>query len=441
MFDVNNFDAIRISLASPEAIKSWSYGEVTKPETINYRTLRPEFGGLFCERIFGPQKDWECACGKYKRIRFKGVICDKCGVEVTRAKVRRERMGHIELAAPVSHIWYVKGTPSRLGLLLDISPRNLERVLYFAAYIVTSVDTEARTQLVADIYAELEETKAELRHDAEEKIAEITGERDADLSNLTSGHSSLMREIDARLKRDIAEVEKEYETIHDELEQMLGEGATEAVEFLGQIIVREGEAINDDRLARPQGGARHADRGVAGAGGAREGIQPGALRRGGGSEPLRGGRAHQEDRRGGRGAHLRGAGAGGRDHPRDRSLAADADHLRGAVSRLAGDRAGHLLGGHGRGGDLRHRRQDRPRRDGDETARRHRDDERPEAQEGDEAAARCRGAAQERQPAGVDDLHRPARHPAGPPPDGATGRWPLRDLRPERPLSSRHQPQ
>jgi DNA-directed RNA polymerase subunit beta' len=104
MFDVNNFDAIRISLASPEAIKSWSYGEVTKPETINYRTLRPEFGGLFCERIFGPQKDWECACGKYKRIRFKGVICDKCGVEVTRAKVRRERMGHIELAAPVSHI-------------------------------------------------------------------------------------------------------------------------------------------------------------------------------------------------------------------------------------------------------------------------------------------------------------------------------------------------
>jgi len=128
VLDVNNFDAIRISLASPEAIRSWSYGEVTKPETINYRTLKPEHGGLFCERIFGPTKDWECYCGKYKRIRHAGTVCDKCGVEVTRAKVRRERMGHIELAAPVAHIWYVKGTPSRLGLLLDISPRNLERV-------------------------------------------------------------------------------------------------------------------------------------------------------------------------------------------------------------------------------------------------------------------------------------------------------------------------
>ena len=142
VLDVNNFDAIRISLASPEAIRSWSYGEVTKPETINYRTLKPEHGGLFCERIFGPTKDWECYCGKYKRIRHAGTVCDKCGVEVTRAKVRRERMGHIELAAPVAHIWYVKGTPSRLGLLLDITPRNLERVLYFASYLVTEVDEE-----------------------------------------------------------------------------------------------------------------------------------------------------------------------------------------------------------------------------------------------------------------------------------------------------------
>ena len=146
VLDVNNFDAIRISLASPEAIRSWSYGEVTKPETINYRTLKPEHGGLFCERIFGPTKDWECYCGKYKRIRHAGTVCDKCGVEVTRSKVRRERMGHIELAAPVAHIWYVKGTPSRLGLLLDISPRNLERVLYFASYLVTSVDEEARAR-------------------------------------------------------------------------------------------------------------------------------------------------------------------------------------------------------------------------------------------------------------------------------------------------------
>ena len=131
------FDAIKIGIASPEMIREWSYGEVKKPETINYRTLKPERDGLFCERIFGPTKDWECHCGKYKKIRYKGKICDRCGVEVTRAKVRRERMGHIELATPVSHIWYFKGIPSRMGLLLDISPRILEKVLYFAAYIVT----------------------------------------------------------------------------------------------------------------------------------------------------------------------------------------------------------------------------------------------------------------------------------------------------------------
>ena len=136
MLDVNNFESMRIGLASPEQIRAWSYGEVKKPETINYRTLKPERDGLFCERIFGPTKDWECHCGKYKRIRYKGIICDKCGVEVTRAKVRRERMGHIELAAPVSHIWYFKGIPSRMGLILDISPRSLEKVLYFANYIV-----------------------------------------------------------------------------------------------------------------------------------------------------------------------------------------------------------------------------------------------------------------------------------------------------------------
>ena len=130
------FDSIKIGLASPEKIRDWSYGEVTKPETINYRTLKPERDGLFCEKIFGPTKDWECHCGKYKKIRYKGVICDRCGVEVTKSSVRRERMGHIELAAPVSHIWYFKGIPSRMGLILDISPKVLEKVLYFASYIV-----------------------------------------------------------------------------------------------------------------------------------------------------------------------------------------------------------------------------------------------------------------------------------------------------------------
>ena len=132
----NTFDSIKIGLASPDMIRSWSSGEVTKPETINYRTLRPERDGLFCEKIFGPTKDWECLCGKYKRVRYKGKVCEKCGVEVTTKKVRRERMGHIELAAPVSHIWYFRAIPSRMGLLLDISPRLLEKVLYFAQYIV-----------------------------------------------------------------------------------------------------------------------------------------------------------------------------------------------------------------------------------------------------------------------------------------------------------------
>ncbi|KPJ53017.1 MAG: hypothetical protein AMJ37_01940, partial [Dehalococcoidia bacterium DG_18] len=148
MLEVNDFSAVRISLASPEQIRSWSWGEVTKPETVNYRTLKPERDGLFCERIFGPTKDFECYCGKYKKVRYRGIVCDKCGVEVARAKVRRERMGHIELAAPVSHIWFVKGTPSSLGLLLDISPRNLERVLYFAQYIVTHVDERAREEAI-----------------------------------------------------------------------------------------------------------------------------------------------------------------------------------------------------------------------------------------------------------------------------------------------------
>ncbi|RFU68637.1 DNA-directed RNA polymerase subunit beta' [Peribacillus saganii] len=152
MIDVNNFEYMKIGLASPDKIRSWSHGEVKKPETINYRTLKPEKDGLFCERIFGPQKDWECHCGKYKRVRYKGVVCDRCGVEVTRAKVRRERMGHIELAAPVSHIWYFKGIPSRMGLVLDMSPRALEEVIYFASYVVTETGDTAleKKQLLSE---------------------------------------------------------------------------------------------------------------------------------------------------------------------------------------------------------------------------------------------------------------------------------------------------
>src|SRR5437867_44987 len=187
MLEVNNFNAIRISLASPQKIKEWSHGEVTKPETINYRTLKPERDGLFCERIFGPQKDWECYCGKYKRVRYKGTICDKCGVEVTRSRVRRERMGHIALASPVSHVWYVKGTPSRLGLLLDISPRNLERVLYFATYIVSQVDEESRARALQEINDVHEETIEELRLKAQDELDEISERIGGQSKTLTEG--------------------------------------------------------------------------------------------------------------------------------------------------------------------------------------------------------------------------------------------------------------
>ncbi|CPZ62953.1 DNA-directed RNA polymerase beta' chain [Mycobacteroides abscessus] len=170
MLDVNFFDELRIGLASADDIRNWSFGEVKKPETINYRTLKPEKDGLFCEKIFGPTRDWECYCGKYKRVRFKGIICERCGVEVTRAKVRRERMGHIELAAPVTHIWYFKGVPSRLGYLLDLAPKDLEKIIYFAAYVITTVDEELRHNELSTLEAEMEvEKKA------------VADQRDADL--------------------------------------------------------------------------------------------------------------------------------------------------------------------------------------------------------------------------------------------------------------------
>src|ERR1041385_8126175 len=166
MADASTFSKIRIGIASPDEIRSWSYGEVKKPETINYRTFKPERDGLFCERIFGPVKDWECHCGRYKKVKFKGIICERCGVEVTRSKVRRERMGHIELAAPVCHIWYLKGVPSPLPLILDISPRPLEKVLYFASYIVTYFD---RPRINEDL--------EEIRQAVQQEIEQITEDR------------------------------------------------------------------------------------------------------------------------------------------------------------------------------------------------------------------------------------------------------------------------
>src|SRR5437868_12491122 len=173
MIDINNFDAIEIGLASSKQIRSWSSGEVTKPETINYRTLKPEKDGLFCERIFGPTKDWECYCGKYKRVRYKGIVCERCGVEVTRSKVRRERMGHIDLAAPVSHIWFFKGVPSRIGYLLDMAPKELEKVRYFAASMVTWVDNDAREKDMKGLEKEVQKVLDSYTAEKEERVLEL----------------------------------------------------------------------------------------------------------------------------------------------------------------------------------------------------------------------------------------------------------------------------
>jgi DNA-directed RNA polymerase subunit beta' len=173
MTELKDFKALKITLASPEDVKQWSFGEVVKPETINYRTLKPEKDGLFDERIFGPVRDFECYCGKYKRIRYKGVICDKCGVEVTHSKVRRERMAHISLAAPVAHVWFFRGAPSKMSLLLDISPRNMESVIYFAQYLIESVNEDAREQLLNQLHTKLAEKKLELQQDADERIKEL----------------------------------------------------------------------------------------------------------------------------------------------------------------------------------------------------------------------------------------------------------------------------
>ncbi|MDO8214130.1 DNA-directed RNA polymerase subunit beta' [Conexibacter sp. CPCC 206217] len=190
MIDINNFDAIEIGLASSKQIRSWSSGEVTKPETINYRTLKPEKDGLFCERIFGPTKDWECYCGKYKRVRYKGIVCERCGVEVTRSKVRRERMGHIDLAAPVSHIWFFKGVPSRIGYLLDMAPKELEKVLYFAASIVTWIDDEARERDLDTLQDEVNKVLDSYAAEKEERLLELRESLERRVEFLETGRQS-----------------------------------------------------------------------------------------------------------------------------------------------------------------------------------------------------------------------------------------------------------
>ena len=250
--EAKDFSALRISLASPEQIRSWSYGEVTKPETINYRRLRPEMDGLFCERIFGPTRDWQCYCGKYKNIRYRGIICDKCGVEVTRAAVRRERMGHIELAAPVAHVWYTRRVPSYLGLLLDVSRRNLDRVLYFAQYVVTQVDEGARERAIDRIQKELALKEQELAGGLEEQV---DGQRVDQLTEEFEVKVKAIQEhFDGELTRLSDEVMSEAQLAQRLVEDQLGQTAVEAISLksIKEVIVPGGETIANDHISRIQ---------------------------------------------------------------------------------------------------------------------------------------------------------------------------------------------
>ena len=219
MLDVNNFDELRIGLASATDIRSWSHGEVKKPETINYRTLKPEKDGLFCEKIFGPTRDWECYCGKYKRVRFKGIICERCGVEVTRTKVRRERMGHIELAAPVTHIWYFKGVPSRLGYLLDLAPKDLEKVIYFAAYMITDVDVDARHEDLPSLEAKLDSEKKKItnRRDSDINARAKKLEEDLKILEKDGAKSDQKRKVKESAEREMNSIRRKIDAEIDRL--------------------------------------------------------------------------------------------------------------------------------------------------------------------------------------------------------------------------------
>jgi len=246
--EAKDFSALRISLASPDQIHSWSYGEVTKPETINYRRLRPEKDGLFCEAIFGPTKDWQCYCGKYKNIRYKGIVCDKCGVEVTRASVRRERMGHINLAAPVAHVWYTRRVPSYLGLLLDVSRRNLDRVLYFAQYVITYVDEDARQKALKRLDEELD--RQSNSSELDEQIESARASRDADLTQIQSRvegiHTDFSHESD-ELSNGVME---EAKALERRITALKGQTLSQPLMFetAGEMIADAGEVVNINEL-------------------------------------------------------------------------------------------------------------------------------------------------------------------------------------------------
>ena len=351
MLDVNFFDELRIGLATAEDIRQWSHGEVKKPETINYRTLKPEKDGLFCEKIFGPTRDWECYCGKYKRVRFKGIICERCGVEVTRAKVRRERMGHIELAAPVTHIWYFKGVPSRLGYLLDLAPKDLEKIIYFAAYVITSVNKDQRHEDLTTLENEMgvERKRVEQRRDAD---------------------------VEARaqkLETDLAELEADG--AKSDVRRKVKEGGEREMRQLRDRAQRELDRLDEIWTSLHQARRPAADR--------RRVDLPGALR------PVRRLLHGCHGRRG------------------DPDPAAELRHP-------------------GRGGEPP---RDHPLRQGSEEAARA------------QAAQGRRGVPDHRQLADGHGARLRPGHPAGPAPHGAARRWPVRHVRPERPVPPRDQPQ
>ncbi len=254
--ETKSMKALRINLASPEVIKSWSYGEVLKPETINYRRLRPEKDGLFCEAIFGPTRDWQCYCGKYKNPRYKGIICDKCGVEVTRSSVRRERMGHIELAAPVAHIWYTRRIPSYLGLLLDISRRNLDRVLYFAQYIITYVDDDGRQKALKRLEDEISLSERELIAKVNGEIAETKKQRDREMKEVDAQIERINKEYDEKVANLFEPVIQQGQSLERELNEKTGKTVRKAISFEldggNQTIVEAGEEVTAKHISRVQ---------------------------------------------------------------------------------------------------------------------------------------------------------------------------------------------
>jgi DNA-directed RNA polymerase subunit beta' len=248
--EAKNISAIKVSLASPDTIKSWSYGEVTRPETINYRRLRPEKDGLFDEAIFGPTRDWQCYCGKYKNIRHRGVICDKCGVEVTRSSVRRERMGHIELAAPVAHVWYTRRVPSYLGLLLDISRRNLDRVLYFAQYVVTHVDEEARQKALRRLDEEVDRLEKRRGDEVNQKIAQLKGSRDKRVEELEGRVARSKEKFEEEVNERLEPLIKEGQRMEQSLREKVGTTIRVPIEFVPTRteIAEKGTTISSKHL-------------------------------------------------------------------------------------------------------------------------------------------------------------------------------------------------